>query len=816
LSGTNTHTGGTTITGGTLSLEGGAALADTGAVVVNDGGTLNLAASETIGSLAGAGSVSLNANTLTTGGNNASTTYSGVMSASFDPGTGLVRGLTKTGTGTFTLTGANTYSSNTTVKAGTLTVSGTGRINGYHMTVGEASGDDGTLVIANGGAVSSTVSRIGYTSSIGTGTITGAGSTWNASNLYVGDRSGTGTLTIENGGKLNSSIRAFIGSDGGTGTVTVTGANSTWNANSQIYVGDDSGTGTLTIADGGAVSSNSNDVRIGVNGVGTVTVSGADSTLTTAGGDLYVGYINGTGTLNIGNYDLSAPDVAGTVTAYRLTTNTGSGTVNFNQTDATTFATPIQGNITVNQRGSGTTTLSGTNTYTGTTTVSGGTLAVDGAITSATTVNSGATLGGSGSVTGTVTVAAGATIAPGNSAGTLTVSELLLDDTSVLNVELGDPAGTAGTDSDLIVVKGNLILDGVLNITDLGSFGLGTYRLIDYTGTLTDHGLRLGTVPLPAGHTAALDISNTGRVDLVVSLLTYPVTTAVNPTIAGTLACTPNPVPHGSASTCTLTPAAGFRAADAVDGTCPTGTWQDASTYHTEAITAACSLSFAFVLDGACGTADDTPSLTAPATGLCAFGSSGPVTSADGAHAWTCTGDFGGSDAQCSAPGAALAGHPGNTVTLTTAGSHGCTLDSALLIDPPGGLPAGVELPYGAVEFTLSGCASATVTLTHSGPVDTLAFWKHIHGRWIDRMPATLSGHQVQFTLTDGSDWDSDPRPGFIADPGGVGTALAAVPVPVPALGPWALALLAGLRGALGLRRRLQAEPTAAIRWRTP
>ena len=54
---------------------------------------------------------------LTTGGNNTSTTFSGVI----QDGAG-VTGLTKVGTGTFTLTGANTYTGGTTISAGTLQI----------------------------------------------------------------------------------------------------------------------------------------------------------------------------------------------------------------------------------------------------------------------------------------------------------------------------------------------------------------------------------------------------------------------------------------------------------------------------------------------------------------------------------------------------------------------------------------------------------------------------------------------------------------------------------------------------------------------
>jgi autotransporter-associated beta strand protein len=68
----------------------------------------------TVGSLSGNGVVSLSGHTLSIGNNNGSTSFSGLIQDS-----GAV---TKVGTGTLTLAGANSYTGATTVTAGTLTV----------------------------------------------------------------------------------------------------------------------------------------------------------------------------------------------------------------------------------------------------------------------------------------------------------------------------------------------------------------------------------------------------------------------------------------------------------------------------------------------------------------------------------------------------------------------------------------------------------------------------------------------------------------------------------------------------------------------
>lgn len=122
LNAANTYLGLTAINAGTLVVTGGAAIADTGAVFINNvaGATLQLNASETIGSLIGggltSGTVALGANTLTVG-DDTSTLYSGAI-------TGAAGTLFKQGTGALTLNGSQTY--------GTLTANdGTTNVNSF-------------------------------------------------------------------------------------------------------------------------------------------------------------------------------------------------------------------------------------------------------------------------------------------------------------------------------------------------------------------------------------------------------------------------------------------------------------------------------------------------------------------------------------------------------------------------------------------------------------------------------------------------------------------------------------------------------------
>jgi autotransporter-associated beta strand protein len=117
-------------------------------------GTLDLInvtdSSMPIGSLAGDGIVLLAGHILTIGNNNLDTTFSGVLQE-----TGA---LTKAGTGTLTLSGANTYTDGTSVTAGILRVTnqsgsatGTGSVNVNVGTLGGNGTIQGVVTFGTGG-----------------------------------------------------------------------------------------------------------------------------------------------------------------------------------------------------------------------------------------------------------------------------------------------------------------------------------------------------------------------------------------------------------------------------------------------------------------------------------------------------------------------------------------------------------------------------------------------------------------------------------------------------------------------------------------
>lgn len=351
---------------------------------------------------------------------------------------------------------------------GTVTVNGMGsNWTTSGLQVGRTG--TGTLSIEAGGSVNNSAAWVGHLFGTGDGTVTvtGTGSAWdNASVLRVA-QTGLGRVRIEDGATL-SSTDGIIGVTTGEGEVTVTGAGSAWNYAGELSVGQGSGnggaSGTLTIADGGqVVNAGIENAWIGeeAGAEGWVTVTGSGSGWDT-GGSLRVGN-NGSGTLNIGE----------------------DATVSVGEDVSVADQPESEGTLLVN----------------------GVLAAVDG-----TTINTGGRLGGAGAVGGGATTIAG-TVAPGDPVGTLLTRELILEDTAVLEFELDEPGGT----NDSMFANGDLTLDGVLHVSDLGDFGPGSYLLIQYSDTLNDNGLMIGS--LPSGFGASVDTTTAGEVRLVVEAL---------------------------------------------------------------------------------------------------------------------------------------------------------------------------------------------------------------------------------------------------------------------------------------------------------
>jgi len=149
LSGASGYIGATNVNAGALQAGAANAFAPQSTFNVASGAVLALNGfNETLGALSGAGNVTLGAGTLTAGGNNSSTAYSGTISGS--------GGLNKTGSGIFTLTGTDTYTGVTNINGGTLNVTGAitsssaVNVNAGGTLTGTGTVDPNTVTIAAG------------------------------------------------------------------------------------------------------------------------------------------------------------------------------------------------------------------------------------------------------------------------------------------------------------------------------------------------------------------------------------------------------------------------------------------------------------------------------------------------------------------------------------------------------------------------------------------------------------------------------------------------------------------------------------------
>jgi len=431
--------------------------------------------------------------------------------------------LTKGGASALTIAGSNSYTGATTV-SGSGSVLGISNANALGATSGITTvGNRAELRLSGGISVAEPITLNGFgavrgslaalTNTSGTNTVSGLITLGTeASENWI--RSNVGTLNLTGG--VTSPNRSLSLAGAGGLNVTTNAINL--------------GTGDLAVFD----QTGSSPVSIGVAGNamtymtiwygGRVRTDVANAFSSSVG--LNMGSpdnSNGTLDLNGNSQTFGSLESAGNGTV--VITSASAATLSVNQTANRTYAGTITGAVSLTKGGASALTLTGSNTFTGATDVNAGTLAVNGSIASAVNVANAAILGGAGTINGLVTVAGGGILAPGNSPGTLTMtSGLSLADSSVLNFEFSATDTTVGGGiNDLVVVTGNFLLDGVLNVAGTGDFSTVAdntkWRLFNYSGgTFTDGVLTLGTMPSvgASGKYFQIDTATAGQVNLVI------------------------------------------------------------------------------------------------------------------------------------------------------------------------------------------------------------------------------------------------------------------------------------------------------------
>lgn len=310
LSGANSYTGGTVVTGGAaLGLFADGALGSTSGGLTLNGGSLVALASFS----------SDRAITMGPGGGAIDTNGSDLLLSSTIGGTG---GLTKAGAGILTVSGASVHQGGTFIDAGTLRLAtgaslpttgaltvngGTLDVNGNDVTIGSLAGGGGTIAL---GAGMLTVAQAG--SSIFAGAITGTGGL---------TKSGSGQLTLAGASSYTGPTSVIDGRLAVNGSIV-----------GDVTVGRGGnlgGTGTLfgTVVNHGVLAPG--------NSIGTLTVNGS---YTQAAGSTYqvetdaqgqadrtnVTGAPGTATLNGGIVQvLAAPGVYAPSTTYTILNATG-------------------------------------------------------------------------------------------------------------------------------------------------------------------------------------------------------------------------------------------------------------------------------------------------------------------------------------------------------------------------------------------------------------------------------------------------------------------------------------------------------------
>ncbi|EAA7310426.1 fibronectin-binding autotransporter adhesin ShdA [Salmonella enterica subsp. enterica serovar Albany] len=311
VTGDNSYSGGTTISGGTLTADHADSL---GTGTIANSGVLQVGEGELENTLSGAGS------------------------------------LVKTGTGELTLSGDNSYSGTTTITGGTLTADhadslGTGTIaNSGVLQVGEGELENtlsgsGSLVKTGTGelTLSGDNTYSGGTTITG-GTLTadhadslGTGAIANSGVLQVGEGelentlSGSGSLVKTGTGELTLS-----GDNSYSGGTTITGGTLTADHADSLGSGDIANSGVLQVGEGELKNTLSGSGSLVKTGTGELTLSGDNNTYsgdtTIADGTLIAANVNALGSGNIDNSGTLMLDANGAFELANVTTHSGATT----------------------------------------------------------------------------------------------------------------------------------------------------------------------------------------------------------------------------------------------------------------------------------------------------------------------------------------------------------------------------------------------------------------------------------------------------------------------------------------------------------
>ncbi|MEQ8211049.1 MAG: autotransporter-associated beta strand repeat-containing protein [Lacipirellulaceae bacterium] len=492
FSGSNTYTGATTVNNGTLRLEGSGRLSNSTDVLVEANGTFDLnGVSDTVDSIAGAGTIRLGGGILTVDETSGTRTFSGDILETGE--------MQKNGAGTLILSGNNAFSI-LDINQGELRVSSQANLGSGTVEIGSGTlnttssftnsrnittnSTTATIEVNNGTTLtqSATISGTGAITKSGNGTFV-----LNASNTYTGDTNVSdgilrinATNAISNASDVDISAGATLDLNNRSETVNSLSGNSslssvdTGGTGGRITVDASSGTftwsGVISGSGGFTKTGNHtaiiasvqtytgstviNDGLVQFSGNGDFSLSSDVSVASGATWDLngltdQVDSISGAGSILLGGASLFVDENGGTRTFSGVISEAGS----------------------FRKLGTHTMVLSGNNTYTGTTTIDAGVLRIG----SSSNLGSGGIIfrGGTLNTTGTLTNSRTVTIDPGlsatfdvNSGTTLVQSGGITGSSTTTINKIGDgiwnkTSADAGTfDGDIFVNEGTFAMSG--------------------------------------------------------------------------------------------------------------------------------------------------------------------------------------------------------------------------------------------------------------------------------------------------------------------------------------------------------------------